>query len=699
MASSEDQQLIQELKERLSNRRWMVEKEWYGNLLFHAGLQWSVYDAGARRWRQRKLSPSVPQPITNLFRSTIDTVKSILAQHDPRFLGTPQRDDPNAVASAAAADEQLQVLLQEGRFRPARRRMLDWLLPTGNAVIETVWDDSDETGTVDVPKEECLSCGTISGPEKIDPGNPVCPECGSSLLRDSEEVVTVPRGSMRFDTHSPFELFLDPAIEESEDQPFQALIKSYTSEQISMVWGVDLNEEGGDGENTGIQLRDSLSGIGALGSGHPTLQHGVNDRMNRIIVYRFFIKEHKKYPDGLYIALTASGKLLDRSKPYPWKRKVSGKKYYPWTHFRFATAGGRAWGYSPADDLRPKQYQLNKAESLLTMIIARMANPVWTIPSNSNPTKITGEIGIQIEYSGNLPPTRVPGAEAPRTLVQYIADIRQSFEELSGAFAAVKGKSTGSRTPVGTTQSMVDRGFGRWATVFDMLEEGYEDLAKKALEVWRMNDKTPRVRAVENAIGGWTFHEFMAADWDDGVDIKVEAGSARPKTQQEKMQNYIALGQSGLIDLTDKAQVIKILEDTGMLNMIPGVQEDTKQAYRENAVFMAWAKQLTQMVMDGAGVADVESQENFNLTMSTPPIMVIPIVDAHDVHFLTHRRLTLTDEFKALPDLVQKVMYDHMMQHQMDFGQSQIKIPVGPGMGSAQPAPARQGGSVPTTAG
>src|SRR6266851_4838543 len=374
MATAEDQALVKELRERLQKRRWLLERDWFGNALFHAGFQWVLYDTSARRWRMRKLSPSVPTPVTNLFRSTLDTIKSILAQYDPRFLGTPQRDDPNSVASAAAADEQLQVLLQEGHFRRAKRRMLDWMMPTGNAIIESVWDNSDETGTVEIPKEECLVCGTVSDPTKIDPSQPECPKCGSSLLRDSDQTVTVPRGAMRFDVHSPFEYYCDPAIEETEDQPFVMLIKSYTSEQIKMTWDVDLDEEADYTDTRGINLQDSLSGVaGPPGAGMPVIQQGIGEHQHRAVVYRVFIKSHKEYKDGAYLCMTSSGKLLEKEKTYPWKQKVSGKKFYPLTHFRFSTSGGRAWGYSPADDLRPKQYQLNKAESLLTMILARTA--------------------------------------------------------------------------------------------------------------------------------------------------------------------------------------------------------------------------------------------------------------------------------------------------------------------------------------
>src|SRR5262249_30276747 len=163
------------------------------------------------------------------------------------------------------------------------------------------------------------------------------------------------------------------------------------------------------------------------------------------------------------------------------------QKYYPIVHFKFGEIGGRAWGYTPADDLLPKQYQLNKAESLLTLIMSRMANPVWLIPSNTNPTRITGEIGIQVEYIpvSNSKPERVAGSEAPQSLVKYITDIRQSFDELSGAFSAIRGRQVGTRTPVGTVQQLTERGFGRWATVFASLEENYEQLAKHSLELWR----------------------------------------------------------------------------------------------------------------------------------------------------------------------------------------------------------------------
>lgn len=703
-ASAEDQAVVKELKERLGERRWLTERDWWGNILTLMGVQWITYDLNARRWRMRKLSPQVPTPVTNLFRSTIDTVKSVLSQHDPRFLATPERDDPHAVAAAAAADTTLQILLQEGRFRRTRRRMLDWLVNTGTAFIEPVFDDSDDTGQVKVPYERCQACGTESEPSAVNEDNPVCPACGSPLLEDSEtQFVEMAQGQMRFDVKSPFEAFLDPAIEELEDQPILLFQESYTTEQVALRWNVRVDPDNAE-TTSSMGMKSTAANIGAPGAASAMASGSF--RQNRVTVYRAFVKYHEKYPKGAYLCLTHAGKELERKTPYPWKRRKNGRMFYPPVMFRFATAPGRAWGYTPADDLRPKQYQLNKAESLMTMILSKMANPVWLIPLNSNPTRITGEVGIQIEYtpSGAVKPERLAGSDAPQSLVKYITDLRQSFDELSGAFSAIRGRAIGTRTPVGTTQALIDRGFGRWATVFDSMEEAYEDVAKNALELWRQSSGAPRVQALKNALGGWTFKEFSRADWDDGVDIQVEAGSTRPRTQQEKLQTYGQLIQSGLIDPTDHAQKIKILEDTGLANMLVGVEQDTQEAYRENAEFMAWATQLVEAVTSGMPGLDPMVVEKTNALLSTPPIMVQPLVDNHALHFLAHRRLCLSDEFRALPDAAQQVMFLHMMDHKFDIGQSSISgVPplaqTGAGVGTQNPNAPQKSSRAPASSG
>src|SRR3989304_1084915 len=143
---TKDQELIKSLKERLTRRRWLLERSWWGNILFHLGIQWITYDSNVRRWRQKKLSPAIPTPVTNLFRATLDTVKSAIAQHSPRVTGMPDGGDPRPVAAAASADAQLQIILKQGFFQRAKRIMLDWLILTRDSAVGVSVVDSPDLG-------------------------------------------------------------------------------------------------------------------------------------------------------------------------------------------------------------------------------------------------------------------------------------------------------------------------------------------------------------------------------------------------------------------------------------------------------------------------------------------------------------------------------------------------------------------------
>src|SRR2546425_643916 len=76
--------------------------------------------------------------------------------------------------------------------------------------------------------------------------------------------------------------------------------------------------------------------------------------------------------------------------------------------------------------------------------------------------------------------------------------------------------------------------------------------------------------------------------------------------------------------------------------------------------------------------------------------LVQPLVDEHSLHFLTHRRLCLTEEFKALPDTAQNVMFQHMLQHKQDQ-QMSMMVPQAPSPPSPQSA--MTGGAGPSSPG
>src|SRR3990167_116920 len=148
-ASNADKTLIQlvlDVKDRTSGRRWIFERDWFRNILYYVGQQWITYQEGSRRWRLRNMPQWVPMPVTNRLASTGNTIRSAVAQVIPSFTATPTQENEKSVLSANAADKYLDVIMRESGFRGARRRLASWVTFTGNGFLFTEFDSGPDTG-------------------------------------------------------------------------------------------------------------------------------------------------------------------------------------------------------------------------------------------------------------------------------------------------------------------------------------------------------------------------------------------------------------------------------------------------------------------------------------------------------------------------------------------------------------------------
>ena len=661
-ASPRDQKLIEivlECQERFSAQRWLFEREWYRNILFYIGQQWIVYETSPRRWRQRNLPSWVPLPVTNRLASTANTMRSAIAQVHPAFVAFPTRENEQSILSAGAADKYLDVIMQEGGLRAAKRRMASWLTLTGNGFLLTEFDTSAETGTVFVPGEVCEDCGTQMRPSEI-PADMTCPTCGSRNFRDDPSLgMDIPQGRIRVTAKSPFEIYLDNGIMELEDRQELLIKEARDIEGVRRTYGKAAEELTPDNTSDPSQhFLTSLSYMTGTGSQVSGRRFGEGEH-GGVTLLRLYVKYHKDYPEGFYVVMSGDQRILEFKEPYPYFFKTTKRKFFPLDHIRYDDVPGRFWGKTPIDDLCTKNKQRNEFESLFQTITMRASNPVWLIPSGVQTSPISGDPAIQVKYTptgGGLKPERIAGVEPPASILQFIQYIDQDFEELGGTFAAMKGKNPGSVRAASAIQMLIERGFGRYGSVFDNLEEAYEQWAIKALEIWRQKAVFPRVQAVARAAGSWQFMEFLGSDIGE-VDIRVEAGSTRPKSQAGRQLLVGQALQWGLLNPQDPEQKMKIFEEMGMISLLPGAEADVKVVAEENARFMAWAQEAAKSLGEG----DVPPEQAIQLLLQTFPLKPNPIFDHHPTHVVHHRRLALTDAFRSLPDIFTQLFAQHLM--------------------------------------
>src|SRR3990172_4324788 len=144
-------ELVLDHYDRYKRRRWVFEREWYRNILFYIGQQWIIYEEGTRRWRVRNIPHWIPTPVTNRLASTVNVIRSSVAQVQPSFEAVPTQENEQSVLTANAADKYLDIIQGEGGFRGAKRRMASWITLTGNGFLLTEFDTGPDTGMAFVP--------------------------------------------------------------------------------------------------------------------------------------------------------------------------------------------------------------------------------------------------------------------------------------------------------------------------------------------------------------------------------------------------------------------------------------------------------------------------------------------------------------------------------------------------------------------
>ena len=668
-ASEKDKEYISfvlDIKESLTKYRSLFEREWYRNILFYVGQQWITYEETFRRWRTRNLPRWVPLPVTNRLSSTANVIRSSVAQIVPAFTATPTEENERSILSSAAADKYLDVIMQESGFRSARRRLASWVTLTGNGFLLTEFDTSADTGTINVPGERCQDCGTAIKPNEI-PESMTCPVCGSNNLKEAPELgVDIPQGRIKVSALSPFEIYVNNNIQEMEEQPIVMQVQTTNIHSLKQVYGKIAEDVTGDLEfDTGQSYLHTLAFMTqtGYGTGSPFGKKS-DDPTESVTLYKIYCKTHTDYPEGVYLVMTGDQHILEKIEPYPFKFKNTQRPFCPIVHVRYDDVPGRFWAKTPIDDLVPKQRQRNELESLYQVIIMRCANPVWTMPTGVQSTPITGDPGIVIRYSGagGLKPERLPGMDAPVSVTKFIEQIDQDFEEIANTFAVMKGKNPGSVRAASAIQMLLERGFGRYGSVFDNLEDAYEHWAIQALELWKQKAVFPRVQAVAKAAGSWQFMEFLGSDIGE-VDIRVEAGSTRPRSQASRQMLVGQALQWGLLNPQDPEQKMKVFEEMGMTHLLPGAEADTKVVAEENARFMTWAQQAVTALESG----EIDPEVALAQLIATFPIKGSPIIDHHPTHTVHHRRLALTDAFRSLPDIIQQMFIQHITQDHLIY--------------------------------
>jgi hypothetical protein len=704
-----------EFGKREHRRRFLVPIE--RNLRFYRGDQWGVYDGGLGYYRPSRLPKHIPQPVTNIFADTMDTVNAVFGRIEPKLLWRPGApDEPEDRATADVASRAIEVIEDEVSLRMTRQMLAAWVGFAGGAFLETGYDPDPRWGTREVALEQCPACQATQPP-----GAGACEACGDAQpLQPVTQ--TVPKGKMYVEVASLLEMYFDPSITEFAKHRKLQREKCLAVDDAKERWPAFAEQIA---PNVAGTAEEYMFGL-------PTLAPMLDERATRNAMSPSLLLNNRvterwhwelpsaAYPEGL-LAIVVGPQTLVYAKPLPYwaKSDDGGKRHFlPFTWFPQKLVPGTFWPKSVADDIAGLQRDRNKWQSALMLCGMRMGMPIWLRPRGANVGGLTqggGEAGAVLDYNalgpGAAKPERIPGQPLPMSFVEWMTMIDAAVEKIAKTFDILKGARPEGVSAGIALQILQERGLSAYGPLFIMWEAGWAAWAGQAIEIFRQFATEERLLRIKGRDGAWQVEKFIGADLSGRVDCIAEAGSSTPRSTLADRAEIEQLMAYRVLDPADPETRGKILELYGKTNWLPSMTLDTKNAIMEDEAFRALAalpiwqhaspEDVTaiEMLPDYPSAVAImqEWQGRVPQMAGQPPLewpKVYAALDGHAVHSREHGNFGKSESFREFPPIIQAMVEKHKAYHDQLLIQQMAAVQGGGQIqgGFMQPAP---GGAMP----
>lgn len=605
--------MFDKLRRESTEYRWIWEREWLRDLFYVSNRQWITYNPVRREWIDKKLQKWVPRPVTNKIAETLQSIRTNMAAINLAVVARPVGHDTQAIAAAQIADQMSPLIHEEHMMSQVMREADFWLVGTGNACLQLSWNRDTRFNRSFIAHEQCLTCGQILPPKAIvDAGN-ICPNCGGNKFIPAMDQAGQPVGEWvafgrgKTTSLSPFEWAVPPNITRFDEIPYIIRMRWrdkhwFEANRPDLVGS--LSWEKAPTERS-MQLFKSLSLTNDVGTG--TAQFALmgsagGHTVEGITEYELWMKPTKEFPKGFVMRVLGekNSVLLHMEEeeglpgPIPYA-DIEGNPLFPFAHAQYEHMGGRLYGRSALSPIIQKQDQLNQLDSLIQLIVQRMANPVWILPENAGIDQLTGEPGLMIKWnplaaggSNTAKPERVAGSEVPASLYQLRQQISDEIESLSGTFDIIKGQKPVGVEAFSALQLLVERSQSRFTSAYQARGEMYRKWFSLAIELERKFGPEQRVFSVLGPNKGYTFKHFENAQLQGQLTFVVEDGSNMPKTSLGKRAAIEQANQLALLNPADPDQRYALLQTFGLSDLVPTLNFHVQAALQVQDAFERW---------------------------------------------------------------------------------------------------------------
>lgn len=291
--------------------------------------------------------------------------------------------------------------------------------------------------------------------------------------------------------------------------------------------------------------------------------------------------------------------------------------------------------------------------------------------SQETASKLIGDPTEKVGVKGSVRDAiaRLPYNQLQQYVYNLQIDARGEIDNLFGASAPLRGEKTDIKT-LGQEVLAQRSNMGRMQSLADAIEDGADKLYKGLTQMMKVFWDEPTLLKFIGEGGKTTFMEFSRDKIEDGMTIRVKAGSAMPKDR-----------------MSEKNDTIQLAEMLDPLSIAEGLdKKDPKEWAKRVVYYRFFMDRYVKEVLEVDDQAAQDEQALADIKLVSEGQQPTPPEEVTKEYLATYQNFINSPEFKELPPEVQTAHLQYM-RTLVDIAKQSLKMaPEGAPSGSeAQP--------------